>query len=251
MGQQVQFRAQYYNEPNDPSLDRVDTDKFQYYDPKWLSCQGGTWYFRDRKLKVYAGMDVAFTDLQDSGGKRNDYTAIAVVGVDYEGNIYILALSRFKTDDYDVYYKEVMQLHEYWGFKLIKVETNTGGKLVKKSLEKKCREEGRRLIIEARPAAKNEGTKYERHAAVVEPAYNTKSVWHFKGGLITVLEEEIRLINPPNDDLEDAVFLAIEDAKPPSARASSSKTQTQELAPPESRFGGRRRKRGSRLNRHQ
>lgn len=247
LNQSVQFRAQYYNQPNDPDLDRVKQELFQYYDSKFLREENGSWYFKDRKLAVFAGMDVAFTDIQDSGGKRNDYTAICVIGIDYEGFVYILTLDRFKTDDYDEYYKHVMKLHEYWGFKVIQVETNTGGKLVKKALEKKVREEGRRLVISARPSAKSEGSKHERHAAIVEPLYANKTVFHFKGGLTSVLEDEIRLINPPNDDLEDALFLALIESKTPSKRSSTNHKSQQKIASPESRFGGRRSIRGTRL----
>lgn len=249
MGQEVQFRAQYYNEPNDASLDRISRDKFMYIDPMHLTEKHGKWYYKDKVLNLRAGMDVAFTDLKASGGKRADFTAIAVCGIDVDGFIYVLALDRFKTDDYDVYYKHVMDLQEYWGFKKLVLETNTGGKLVKNSLDKLIRKDGRILVIEPRPTTKSDGAKFERHASTTEPLYKNQSVYHIKGGLTQMLEEELRLLNPPTDDLKDAVFLAIEELKPPSKRATSRHADNSNvISLPESRFGGRRLNRGNRRN---
>lgn len=245
LGQEVQFLAQYYNKPNDPSLDRVSIDRFQYYDEKHLIEMDGKWYYKDRILNIYAGMDVAFTDLKSSGGKRADFTAIVVLGLDYENNCFILALDRFKTDDFDVYYKHVTHLHNHWGFRKLKIESNAGGKVVAKGISKACREEGMFLVIDPSPSTRNDAAKYERHAAVVEPAYNSGRVWHRKGGLTPILEEEVRLLNPATDDLEDAFYLALIDAVAPTKQAQRKLTNQQTTLPPVSRFGGRRSSRGN------
>lgn len=247
--QGVQFLAQYYNEPNDPSLDRVDRTRFAYYDQGFLKEINGKWYFKDKLLNIYAGMDVAFTDLKSSGGKRADFTAIVVIGMDVDGFIYVLGLDRFKTDDYEVYYSHVMALHEYWGFRNLKLETNTGGKLVKSALDKEIRKQGRRLVIEARPTTKNDAAKFERYAAVVEPLYKNNTILHHKGGLTSALEDEVRMLNPPNDDLEDGLFLAIEDAIPPSKRSNRSRNKNSNVTDiAASRFGGRRKARVNRCS---
>ena len=41
----VQFFAQYYNNPNDSSADRISKDKFQYYNQRYLKKNGDRWYF--------------------------------------------------------------------------------------------------------------------------------------------------------------------------------------------------------------
>jgi len=56
----AQFRAQYYNDPNDASSSMINRDKFQYYDKKYLSRNAGHWFFKDRRLNVYAAIDFAF-----------------------------------------------------------------------------------------------------------------------------------------------------------------------------------------------
>lgn len=249
-GQEVQFWAQYYNQPNDSSLDRVSVDKFMYYDVENLHNIEGEWYFKNRLLNIYAGMDVAFTDIKASGGKKADFTAIVVIGIDYENNVYILALDRFKTDDHEIYYSHVKRLHNHWGFRKLNLETNTGGKVVKKALEKSIRLDGMHLVIEASPSTRQDAAKYERHAAEVEPLYNTGRVYHFKGGLTPVLEDEVRLLNAPTDDLEDGLYLAVKDAVAPAKRKQERAMNRQrEMAQPEStRFGGRRSSRGYRRN---
>lgn len=243
MRQSVQFMAQYYNQPNDPSLNRINPENIVYYDRSHLREENGKWYFGGKLLNIFAGMDVAFTELKSAGGKRADFTAIVVIGIDQDGYIYVLALDRFKTDDYDVYYERVTKLHEYWGFRQLKLETNTGGKLVKKALEKMIRRNGGYLTIEARPTTSNDAAKFERHAAVVEPLYKNQTILHFKGGLITALEDEVKYLNPASDDLEDALFLAVEDATPPSRRASNTRQNTGVIVTKQSRFGGRRSRR--------
>ncbi len=56
----IQFHAQYYNNPNDPGSNRINRDKFQYYDKKFLKQENGNWYFKRKKLNVYASIDFAF-----------------------------------------------------------------------------------------------------------------------------------------------------------------------------------------------
>ncbi|WP_311972482.1 hypothetical protein, partial [Salmonella enterica] len=90
---QTQFYAQYYNDPNDPGSERISRDKFQYYDLRHLKKEGGVWYFKDKRLNIYAAVDFAF-----SLSKAADYTAIVVIGMDSDGDIYVLDIDRFKSD---------------------------------------------------------------------------------------------------------------------------------------------------------
>lgn len=246
MGQEVQFLAQYYNEPNDPSLNRIDAENLIYGDLKHLKQENGKWYYKGKELRIQAGMDVAFTDLKSSGGKKADWTAMCVVGKDADGFVYVLGIDRFKTDDYDVYYKHLMELHEYWGFRKLRIETNTGGKLVKQAMDKLVRQEGRTLVIEARPTTKTDGAKHERHAAITEPLFKNQSVVLFRGGLTSVLIDEVKLINPPTDDVKDAFYLAVEDLKGPTKRGKRTNLNDNIVIQAESRFGGRRMVRGHR-----
>lgn len=235
VGELVQFYAQYYNNPNDPESNRVDYSDFTYYDRKFLKSEQGAWRFQENQLSVFAAMDIAWTE-----GESSDYTAIVVIGLDKDGFIYVLDLDRFKTSDYNVYYEHICRLHDYWGFKKLRIETNSGGRLVANQLETFIRQEGRSLIIEPNYTASNTGKKFERHAAVLEWRYKKKYIKHFKGGLIPDLEDEVVMARPPHDDLEDALCSAVEISKPPSARASKFKTNIENVIVASNRFGGRR-----------
>jgi hypothetical protein len=238
MGQQAQFYAQYYNDPNDPGSETVDRKNFQYYNAKYLKDEGGGWHYNGRKLSIFAAMDVAWTDVTNSKLRR-DYTAIAVIGLDSDGMIYVLDLERFQTDKFDVYYEKVLSLYRKWGFRKIYIETNAAGHFIEKELKNYIRQNGDSLVVEGRAATRHEGKKEEKHAMITYPRYEMKTVWHGKGGLFSILEEEITLKRPPHDDLLDALTTAISVSKPPSVKRESFTDATQNIVY-HPRFGGRR-----------
>ena len=235
VGELVQFYAQYYNNPNDPDSNRLDYNDFVYYDRKFLRNESGAWYFNQLPLAIYAAIDIAWTT-----GETSDFTAIVVVGVDSEGFYYVLDMDRFKTHDYEQYYERICRLQDYWGFKKLRVETNSGGKLVANQLETFIRQEGRSLIIESQYSTQHTGKKFERHASVLEWRYKKKYIKHYKGGLTPDLEDEIVMARPPHDDLEDALCSAVEIAKPPSQRAMRKAYNRDNVVVASDRFGGRR-----------
>lgn len=235
-GRHAEYYSQYYNDANAEHSKRVDENTFQYLDPKFLSFHDSKVMFNGKELKTFAAMDVAWTQ-----SKRSDYTAIAVVGLDNEGYTYILDLARFQTSQFDVYYNEVIRLHRKWWFRNIQVETNAGGKFVEQELKNRIRLNGDNLAVNGKHSSRNEGTKRERAAAILEPRYANQSVYHFKGGLIAVYEEELILERPAHDDLLDAVCSAVSIAKPP-AKQTLNKfyLDNQNKVISDSRFGGRR-----------
>ena len=237
-GEQAQFYAQYYNNPNDETTNTLSRDVFQYYDPKYIQVDNFSVRFKGKPLKVYAAMDVAWTDVTDSGASKADYTAIAVVGVDCDGFYYILDLDRFKTKSFNVYYDSIMRLSSKWGFRKIKIETNAGGKLVANEVERISRENGGTISVDHKPnAGARAKSKAMRQYAVVNPKYELKSIFHRRDGLTSVLEEEIVLERPPHDDLVDALGMALEDAKPPMKQRHYVDTEQKVIT--HERFGGR------------
>ena len=238
-GEQSQFWAQYYNDPNDASTNQLDRSLFQYYDPKFLSIDVAGVSFKGKRLRVYAAMDVAWTDISESGGRTADYTAIAVIGVDSDGYYYVLDLDRFKTSSFQVYYDNVIRLSTKWGFRKIKIETNAGGKLVANEIERLSRENGGAISVSHKSnVGLGAKSKAMRQYAVVNPKYELRSVFHRRDGLTSVLEEEIILERPPHDDLVDALGMALEDAKPPIKTTMYLDTDNKVIT--DARFGGRR-----------
>ncbi len=237
-----QFFAQYYNDPNDPGSYRLSKEIFQYYDKKYLREENNRWYFKDTPLRIYAGMDVAGTGWNEKGGRTADYTAIAVVGVTPDNDIYVLDLDQFKTSDYNEYFQRIIDLHLYWQFRDITIETNTIGKQVKKAIDNLLIENGVRLTVHGKNRSRSDGSKQERLAAFVEPRYKQGKMFHVRGGYTPELEEQLILPRPRHDDLADALCIAIEDARPP-GKGSIASLQNRRSANVVShpRFGGRRR----------
>jgi len=207
----TQFRAQYYNKPNDPSEMNIDRSKFQYYSKKHLTNDGGSWYINGRKLNLFASVDFAA-----STGVRADFTAIVVIGLDRDKNTYVLDVDRFKTDRISDYYKHILDLHVRWGFRKLGAEVTAFQKTIVNDLrDNYFRPNGLYIsIVELKPT-KHQGSKEERMAAILEPRYDNNSVWHFKGGHCQTLEDELVLHHPAHDDCKDALASAISIAVPP------------------------------------
>ena len=92
-------------------------------------------------------------------------------------------------------------------------------------------------VVDHKPT-KHQGSKEERLQAILEPAYQNASVWHYRGGNCQTLEEELILKFPPHDDLKDALATAIEHAQPPSGRMAFKDSSNVIQLKPHSRFGG-------------
>jgi hypothetical protein len=211
-----QFRAQYYNDPSDPDNVPVSKDKFQYYDRKFLTLENGFWYYRGSRLNVFAAIDFAY-----SLGKKADYTAIVVVGVDSENNIYVLDIDRFKTDRISEYFEHLLQLSTKWSFRKLRAETTVAQMAIVKQLKDTIKSNGLSISIdEYRP---NKGSKEERIAATLEPRYDNLSIWHYRGGNIQTLEEELMARHPPHDDVKDALAAAIDIAVKPTLSINRSR----------------------------
>jgi hypothetical protein len=206
----TQFYAQYYQEPNDPESHRLGADRFQYYDRKHLAQTGGQWTMKGKPMNVYAAIDFAF-----SLDKRADYTAIVVVGVDNEGYIYVLDIDRFKTDKIASYYEHVLRLHSQWEFKKLRAEVTVAQAIIANDLKDRIRQEGLKLAIDEHRPTRHQGSKEERIAAALEPRYENQTIYHFKGGYTSMLEEELIMARPAHDDIKDCLASVVEIAKAP------------------------------------
>jgi len=211
VGEQAQFRAQYYNDPNDPESEKVDRDTIQYYKREEVEYTEGKFTYRGRSLNIFAAMDVAWTE-----NKTSDYTAIGVIGIDYENNIYVLDLDRFMTSDFNVYYEHVAALHQKWSFRKIRVESNAGGHFVANEVKRLVKQNGGNLLVDPKATTPNSGKKEERHHAILIPRVKNGNVFFYKGGVTAIAIEEIVLERPPHDDLKDVLTECIEIAKAPS-----------------------------------
>lgn len=225
-----QYRAQYYNDPSDPDNVPVGKEKFQYFDRKHLRQENGYWYFRDEKLNVYAAVDFAF-----SLSKRADYTAIVVVGIDADNNIYVLDIDRFRTDRITEYFEHILHLSTKWSFRKLRAETTVAQVAIVKQLKELIKQHGLSISIDEYRPNKNQGNKQERIASILEPRYDNMAIWHYRGGNTQVLEEELSSRNPPHDDVIDALASVVDMAVKPSRTV---RRNTDNIVQFNQRFGG-------------
>jgi len=228
----TQFYAQYYNNPNDPSSNRLDSSQFQYYDKKHLRQESGRWWYKEKVLNVYAAIDFAFS-LKTTA----DYTAVVVIGIAADGHIYVLDIDRFKTNKISVYFDKVFHMHNHWEFRKLRAEVTAAQSIIVADLKDRIRENGDSLSIEEYRPNRNQGNKQERMAAALEPRYENLSVWHYKGGYIPALEEELVLSRPQHDDIKDCLASVVEIAVKPKQRRGS-KMKSNNIAVFDKKFGG-------------
>jgi len=230
----TQFRAQYYNDPNDLSGAAIGRDNFQYYEQKHLRYSDGKLYFKDRKLNVFAAVDFAYVV-----SKKADYTCIVVVGMDSENNYYVLEVDRFKSGKISEYYEHILRLHTKWNFRKLRAEVVGAQKTIVNDLKQNyIRPNGLALSVEEYVPTRHIGTKQERISAILQPKYNNRQMWHYIGGDCQTLEEELILQNPPHDDVKDALASAVEIALPPSANLFKPSARMKYYPTVSNRFGG-------------
>jgi len=215
-----QFRAQYYNDPSDPDNVPVSSDKFQYYEQKHVREDNGYLFYKDRRLNVFAAVDFAF-----SLGKRADYTAIVVIGIDSENNIYVLDIDRFRTDRISDYFEHILHLSNKWSFRKLRAETTVAQMAIVKQLKELIKQHGLAISIDEFRPNKNHGNKQERISSVLEPRYDNLSIWHYRGGNTQILEEELGSRNPPHDDVIDALASVVDMAVKPARNVKRGSSQ--------------------------
>lgn len=238
----TQFRAQYYNDPNDTTNAPIGRDLFQYYDRRALTKDGYKWTIKakgsdgrlaGRTLNIVASVDFAY-----SLSNRSDYTAIVVLGIDSERNKYILDIRRFKTAKISEYFEHILELYQKWEFRKLIAEATGAQKAIVEELKNSyIRPYGLNLSVKDFKPTRHMGSKEERLQAILEPSYENLSVYHYRGGNCQVLEDELILQFPPHDDVKDALATAIEHAVPPSRRGFGSSTNVTALSG-HPRFGG-------------
>ena len=229
----TQFYAQYYNDPNRYEAALITPDKFQYFERHQVKRgEDGKWYVRGKKVSVAAAMDFAF-----STGKRADYTAIAVVGLDSDGSYYVLDLDRFRTDRIDEMFEHLRILHAKWDFRKIRMEMTAAQATVAKELrDQYIRQYGLALSVEEYYPTKRDGEKEERIAAVLAPRYANFQMWHYRGGHTQSLEDELIQRFPLHDDMSDAVCNAVAIIMPPTGKKERKDNVV--AFRPHQRFGG-------------
>lgn len=236
--QMEQFYAQYYQDPTDQENPKIRT-AFQYYDLEQLEHTKDGWSIRTtnekgittlRKLNVFAAMDLAYTTK-----KTSDYTAIIVIGTDSENYRYVLAIDRFKTGDPYEMCKHLFTLYTKWQFPLARIEITAAQVLIIPVIHKQMVVRNQRFILDQYRPPTNK-SKEERIMAALSPLYQLMQIYHFRGGLCEILEQQLVQQKPEHDDIADAMAAVQEIAFPPGKMYKEKPTELIY----NSRFGGLR-----------
>jgi hypothetical protein len=230
----TQYYAQYYNDPNAYGNSDISDDKFQYYDKAHVNRYNGRWQVMGQPINVYAAIDFAF-----SKSTAADYTALVVVGMDSDRNIYVLDIDRFRTDRVSECFNHIRDMHVKWDFRKLRAEMTVGqGMIVRELKEMYIKPAGLALSIDEYFPTRNEGTKEERIKAILQHRYDNKSVWHYRGGNCQILEEELKQKHPPHDDIKDALASCVEICVPPMHLGRTIRRNNDSNVVYSSRFGG-------------
>ena len=222
----MQFYAQYYNNPNDP--ENSNQLNFLYYDKGHLGWNGSYWTVKGNRLNVYAAIDFAATM-----NTKSDYTAIGVIGMDCHRNIFVLAIDRFKTDKISVMCQHLDAMYDKWNWLKLLGEVDGQQNLVVEQIQDTNRINGVYYSIEKE---KHSDDKTIRTFSILEPRYAAGQMFHYRGGNCQVLEDELTMARPPNDDVRDAIASAVSICKAPSPqRRNQTKASAVNYS---SKFGG-------------
>lgn len=229
---QTQYWAQYYNDPNKGGHGQIAREKFQYYDKRFLTNENDGWYINGNKLNIAAGMDFAF-----SLARKADYSCLVVVGLDQDNQYYLLDIFRFRTNKIGNYFEAILAAYRKWGFRKIRCETTTAQAVIVRDLkENYIVPYNMSLSVDEFHPTRNEGTKEERIAATLDSKYDNSQIWHYKGGEVNLLEEELVMAHPPHDDIKDGLTAAIDIAVAPMKRWNKQKKGATVVY--NTRFGG-------------
>lgn len=206
------FFCQYYNDPNAINEGGIEKSMFLYYDREKVARRKGNWWLGDRKLNLIACQDFAYSLRTGS-----DWTSIWVLGMDWEKNIYILDGDRYQTKKPSVYWKHMETMQTKWMFKWVKAEAVAAQEVIIEALREYAEANAVPIRIKAYKPTGHDGTKEERISQTLEPIYEDGRLYHYRGGLCELLEEELIQDRPPHDDLKDNLHIGVgfDKLKPP------------------------------------
>ena len=97
----------------------------------------------------------------------------------------------------------VRDAYDKYRFKKLRLEAVGGFRLVAQDLADRLYSEGVRIPIDVY-VPPNAAGKFARVNGILEPLYQSGSVYHYRGGNCQTLEDELVSVNPLHDDTKDA-----------------------------------------------
>lgn len=196
------FSSQYQNICVPPENADFKREWFRYYEQADL---------RGIDLNKYLLIDPAI-----SLEKEADYTAMVVIGVDINSNIYVLDIVRDRLK-VDGIINQIFYLNERWHPQAIGLEEIAFQRALRYALKKEMEERKRYLnMVELKP---HERSKVERIRGL-QPLYASGRVLHNRDLVYNIyLEDELlRFPSGAHDDMVDALAYGLDMIHPPAKR---------------------------------
>lgn len=198
------FYCQYYNDPNAINEGGIDKSMFLYYDREKVVRRKGAWWVGKNKVNIIAAQDFAY-----SVSSGSDWTCIFILGMDKDKNIYILDIDRYQTKKPSVYWKHCEAMWNKWHFKWMKAEAVAAQEVIIEALREYAETNQVPIRIKAYKPNSQSGDKETRISQALEPLYEDGRLFHYRGGMCDMLEEELVVDRPPHDDLKDCLHIGV------------------------------------------
>lgn len=200
-----EFSANYLNVPVQPDSADFKCEWFKYYDPTDL---------RGVDLNKYLLIDPAI-----SQEKEADYTAMVVVGVDMNNNIYVLDILKERMTPNDII-NEIFRMNERWHPQTIGLEEVAFQRALRYTIQKEMQLRKKYLnITELKPRARNKDQRIKG----MQPQYANGKVLHNRDLVFNIyLEDELlRFPRGKHDDIIDALSYCLDLIHPPVRRVDA------------------------------
>jgi len=206
------WATQYANDPYDTADADFRSDWLQYYriapdgNIRYTDSDGSTAIQETNKLRVYAHVDPSMGETASA-----DHSAVIVVGVAPNGNIYILDVWKKRIDPLGLIDK-MFQVHSLWAPRLISIESVGYQRSLKYYVESEAKRRGTYIRIEPYLP----GTRRNKEARIrqtLQPYFSTGAIFlqseHFE------LIDEYLAFPRKHPDALDALAQGPEYWKPP------------------------------------
>lgn len=195
------FSMQYQNDPIPTDTAVFKRDYFQYYE---------TYNIKGRNFNTYVAVDPAISEAATS-----DYSAIVVVSIDEENNLYIRDIDRGHWKPSELINK-IFYYDKLYEPRDVIIETVAFQKSLQYALKDEMKKRGYFIPLKEVNPGPTRGKELRIQA--LEPRYRNKTVFHPKASyrpLIPHLEDELlRFPRGKHDDLIDALAYTLETIRP-------------------------------------
>lgn len=206
------FFCQYYNDPNAVNEGGIDKSMFIYYNREDVVYRKNSWWVKNKKINLIACQDFAYSVRTGS-----DWSCLIILGIDEDSMLYVLDIIRYQTKKPSVYWKNLETAFLKWHFRWMRAEAVAAQEVIIEALKDYIANEGYSLRIKSYKPTGSDGHKEERIAQALEPLYENGRLYHYRGGMCDILEDELTQDRPPHDDVKDCLHIGVgfEKLKPP------------------------------------